>query len=234
MENTSNIDASEVNKFSSKANEWWDKTGAFKTLHDINPVRLSFINDNYPLKGLCVLDIGCGGGILSEAMAQKGATVVGLDASEENIMIASNHAKENKLDINYIVNTAESFSAEHKHQFDLITCMELLEHVPDPLSIIKSCSELVRPGGHVMLSTINRNLKAYMFGVVAAEYLLGLLPRGTHDYKKFILPSELVNWCKQYGLKLNKVNGLNYNPLIKHCSLSRSPDINYMIDTIAI
>ena len=234
MHSSKNLDPAELEKFSSNADHWWDKEGIFKTLHDINPVRLDFIENHCPLNGLRVLDVGCGGGILSEAMTNKGALVTGLDASVENIKVAVAHASENNLSIDYVVSTAENYANDHDQQYDLITCMELLEHVPDPTSIIKACSNMVKPGGHVMLSTINRSPKAYAFSVIVAEYLLQLLPKGTHHYKNFIRPSELVSWCKQYGLALNKLNGLYYNPLIKRCSLKQKPDINYLVDTIAV
>ncbi|MEM6998861.1 MAG: bifunctional 2-polyprenyl-6-hydroxyphenol methylase/3-demethylubiquinol 3-O-methyltransferase UbiG [Pseudomonadota bacterium] len=232
MENTENIDLNELEKFSSRANQWWDTTGDFKTLHQINPVRLDFIKRNIALNGIDVLDVGCGGGILAESMAKESANVTGIDASKENILIAGNHAKEQKLDLNYVTTTAETFSKNNVHKFDLVTCMELLEHVPEPLSVIMACSNLVKPGGHVILSTINRNIKAYTLAVLAGEYLLGLLPKGTHHYDKFIRPSELVNWCLDAGLTLNDLSGIDYNPLLNRCSLSPQSDVNYLIDTI--
>lgn len=233
MEKRENIDLDEVEKFSSQANDWWNSDGAFKTLHDINPGRLNFVAKHVFLKDSHILDIGCGGGIFAEAMAKQGGIVTGLDASNENIVMASQHASESKLDITYITDTAETHSKNHTNQYDVITCMELLEHVPDPVSIIRACSTMIKPGGHVMFSTINRNLKAYMLAIVTGEYVLNLLPKGTHQYSKFIRPSELISWCKEYGLELNDLKGMNYNPLLKRCSLEKSPDVNYLIDTIA-
>lgn len=231
MDKTENIDAEEVEKFSTQANEWWNTRGSFKTLHDINPTRLNFILSKTMIKNTHILDIGCGGGILSEAMARQGGIVTGIDASQENISVASRHAEENKLEINYVVGNAEQYSNDHKENFDLITCMELLEHVPDPFSIIKACAEMIKPGGHIIFSTINRNLKAYLLAVVTGEYLLKLLPVGTHQYKNFIRPSELANWCKQCGLQLNDLKGMSYNPFLDHCIITDRPDVNYLIDT---
>jgi 2-polyprenyl-6-hydroxyphenyl methylase / 3-demethylubiquinone-9 3-methyltransferase len=232
MEKTENIDFDEVEKFSSRSEQWWNEDGEFKTLHHINPVRLSFIKQHTSLKDKNVLDIGCGGGILSEAIAKDLAIVTGIDASHENIDIASRHAADNNLDINYVVTTAESFAENNQEKFDLITCMELLEHVPDPISIIQACSKMVKPGGHVMFSTINRNIKAYALAVLTGEYLLKLIPKGTHQYEKFIRPSELVSWCNEQNLQLNDLCGMDYNPLLHRCSLTKQTDVNYLIDTI--
>lgn len=232
MEKTANIDLNELEKFSSRAEHWWDINGEFKTLHHINPVRLSFIKNNTSLANKRVLDIGCGGGILSESMAKESAIVTAIDASEENISIASEHATKNDLELNYFTTTAESFSENNQEKFDLITCMELLEHVPDPSSIIKACAKMVKPGGHVMFSTINRNMTAYMFAVLGAEYLLKLIPKGTHQYEKFIRPSELVNWCSEQSLKLNELAGMEYNPLLNRCSLTKKTEVNFLVDTI--
>ncbi len=201
-------------------------------LHAINPARLRFIQQNCPVGGLRVLDIGCGGGILSEAMAKQGAIVTGLDVSDENITIAAAHSAAEKLEITYINSSAEDYAVNHHHQFNLITCMELLEHVPDPASIIRACADMVKPQGHVILSTINRTLKAYLLGVLVGEYLTGLLPRGTHRYENFIRPSELVNCCRAHGLKPNKLNGLSVNPLIRRYAPTQNPDINYLLDCI--
>ncbi len=232
MEKTENLDLRELIKFSSKAEQWWETDGEFKTLHQINPVRLDFIVRQTSLNNKEVLDIGCGGGILSEAMAKQGANVTAIDASEENIAIASTHAADNQLEIDYQVNLTEDFAEKNEVKFDLITCMELLEHVPDPDSIIQACSKMIKPGGHVMFSTINRNIKAYMLAVLTGEYLLQLLPKGTHQYEKFIRPSELVNWCNAHGLRLNDLAGMDYNPLLNHCTLTKNTDVNYLIDTI--
>jgi 2-polyprenyl-6-hydroxyphenyl methylase / 3-demethylubiquinone-9 3-methyltransferase len=234
MEKTENIDLDELEKFSSRAEQWWDSEGEFKTLHHINPVRLCFITNHISLQDKHVLDVGCGGGILSEAMAKQNAIVTAIDASKENISIASQHASDNKLNIDYQTTTAESFSKSNTAKFDLVTCMELLEHVPDPASVIQACATMVKPGGHVMFSTINRNIKAYMLAVLTGEYLLKLLPKGTHQYEKFIRPSELLSWCNKYELQLNDMAGMQYNPLLKHCSLTKQPDVNYLADTIKV
>jgi 2-polyprenyl-6-hydroxyphenyl methylase/3-demethylubiquinone-9 3-methyltransferase len=233
MTESENIDLIELEKFSSRANQWWLADGEFKTLHDINPTRLNFITKHVSLKDAHVLDIGCGGGILTEAMAKQGASVTGLDASKENILAASQHATDNKLKINYVVNTAERYARDHADTFDVITCMELLEHVPEPASIIQAASSMIKPGGHIMLSTINRNLKAYALAVLAGEYLLKLLPKGTHQYKNFIRPSELVLWCKENHLEMNDLAGMQYNPITGQCLLTSQPDVNYLLDTIA-
>ena len=228
-----NTDLNEVRKFSSRANSWWDRNGEFKTLHDINLTRLKFITKNIQLKGLRVLDIGCGGGILTESIAKQGALTTGIDASEENINVATHHAFENNLEINYFVTNAEEFSKKNKGGFDLITCMELLEHVPDPLSIIKVSKKMIKSGGHIIFSTINRNIKSYILAILAGEYLLNLLPKGTHRYEKFIMPSELISWCNQYKLRTNDLSAIKYNPIIKTCSLTGRPDVNYILDVIS-
>ncbi len=233
MAENENIDLKELEKFSSKADQWWDADGAFKTLHDINPVRLNYVTRHVSLKHSQTMDIGCGGGVFAEAMAKQGAIVTGLDASKENIKTASQHATDNQLEINYIVSTAESFAEDHIDSFDIITCMELLEHVPDPASIIQAASKMIKPGGHVIFSTINRNIKAYILAVLTGEYLLKLLPKGTHQYEKFIRPSELVAWCKDNYLEMNDLAGMQYNPISGQCSLNTQPDVNYLLDTIA-
>lgn len=233
MSEKNNIDLNELEKFSSRADQWWNPAGEFKTLHDINSTRLGFVSKHIALNNLQVLDIGCGGGIFTEAMSGLGANVTGLDASKENIDIAASHALDNKLEINYVVSTAESFAKKNINQFDVISCMELLEHVPDPASIIQAASTMIKPGGHVFFSTINRNIKAYLLAVLAGEYLFKLLPRGTHQYEKFIRPSELVNWCKENNLEMNDLVGMQYNPVSGQCSLNAQPDVNYLLDTIA-
>ncbi|HIF51803.1 MAG TPA: bifunctional 2-polyprenyl-6-hydroxyphenol methylase/3-demethylubiquinol 3-O-methyltransferase UbiG [Thiotrichaceae bacterium] len=234
MQSTENIDLDELEKFSSRAEQWWDTQGEFKTLHQINPVRLQFINSHMSLQDKHILDVGCGGGILAEAMAKQKAHVTAIDASKENINIASQHATDNDLEINYQTLTAETFSENNIAKFDLVTCMELLEHVPDPASVILACSKMVKPGGHVMFSTINRNVKAYLLAVLTGEYLLKLLPKGTHQYEKFIRPSELLNWCNESELKMNDLAGMHYNPLIDRCSLTKNVDVNYLLDTIKL
>jgi 2-polyprenyl-6-hydroxyphenyl methylase/3-demethylubiquinone-9 3-methyltransferase len=232
VEKIENLDLEELNKFSSRAEQWWDTDGEFKTLHQINPVRLDFITKQTSLNNKEVLDIGCGGGILSEAIAKQGANVTAIDASEENIKIASTHAADNQLQIDYQVQLAEAFAEKNEAKFDVITCMELLEHVPEPDSIIQACAKMIKPGGHVLFSTLNRNIKAYMLAVLTGEYLLQLLPKGTHQYEKFIRPSELINCCNEHGLKLNDLAGIDYNPLLNHCTLSKNTDVNYLIDTV--
>lgn len=232
MEKAENLDPGELHKFSSRAEQWWQPDGEFKTLHQINPVRLNFITQQTALDNKQVLDIGCGGGILSEAMAKQSAKVTAIDASEENIAIASTHAKDNQLEIDYQVTLAEAFAEKNEAKFDVISCMELLEHVPEPGSVIQACSKMIKPGGHVIFSTINRNIKAYMLAVLAGEYFLQLLPKGTHQYKKFIRPSELINECNEHGLKLNNLAGMDYNPLLNHCTLSKNTDVNYLIGTV--
>ncbi len=233
MTEDNNIDLGELEKFSAKADQWWEPEGEFKILHDINPTRLSFIKQHTALNNARLLDIGCGGGILAEAMAQQGAIVTGLDASKENIASAHQHATDNNINIDYVVNTAEFFAQDHASYFDVITCMELLEHVPYPISIIEACRNMIKPGGHVIFSTLNRNIKTYLFAVLAGEYLLQRLPKGTHRYEKFIRPSELFTWCKDNSLEMNDLAGMQYNPFSGHCSLNTRPDVNYLLDTIA-
>ena len=233
MTELKNIDINELKKFSSRANSWWDQSGDFKTLHHINSTRLKFITNKINLKGLHVLDIGCGGGILTESIARQGTFTTGIDASEENIAIASQHASKNNLEINYLVTNAEELSKKITNKFDLITCMELLEHVPNPLSIIEASRKMLKPEGHIVFSTINRNLKAYILAIIAGEYILKLLPKKTHSYEKFIRPNELINWCKKFNLKINKMSGIKYNPLLRKSYLSTSPEVNYILDVVA-
>ena len=228
-----NTDLNELKKFSSRANDWWNINGEFKTLHDINVARLKFITKNIKLGGSHVLDIGCGGGILTESIAKKGAFATGIDMSEESIHIAAQHAFENNLEINYFLSNAEEFSNKNKNKFDLITCMELLEHVPNPLSIIEASKKMIKQKGHIIFSTINRNIKSYAFAILAAEHLFNILPKGTHKYEKFIKPSELIHWCNQYKLRTNELSALKYNPVLKTCSLSGKPDVNYILDVIS-
>ena len=229
---SANVDETEVHKFSSRAEEWWNITGDFKTLHEINPTRLAYIESCTNIHNKSVLDIGCGGGILSEAMAVKKANVTAIDASQENIDCAHEHAQQNNISINYQCVTAEELAIDNSSQFDVITCMELLEHVPDPASLIKACTELIKPGGHVIFSTINRQAQSYLFAIMAAEYVLNLLPKGTHDYQQFIKPAELAAWCAESGLTLRDIRGMQYNPLLKKCSLTQKPYVNYLMDTV--
>ena len=224
-----NIDPKEKAKFDSMADDWWNPGGKFRTLHDINPVRLQFIEKQVSLSGKTILDIGCGGGILSEALAKKAAVVTGLDISESAITIASQHSRSSRLDIQYQIDTVENFAERHDQKFDVIICMELLEHVPDPESIINAAGRLLIPGGRLFLSTINRTLPAYLTAVVGAEYLLKLLPVGTHEYSRFIRPSELLTLCQKYNFEVTEICGITYMPLVNHFSLGKKPKVNYLM-----
>lgn len=228
----SNVDHAEIAKFEALAHRWWDRESEFKPLHDINPLRVNWIDEHVPLAGKTVIDVGCGGGILSEAMAQRGAKVTGIDMGEAPLSVARLHLFESNLEVDYRQVTAEQMAAECPGQFDVVTCLEMLEHVPDPASVIRACHALVKPGGQVFFSTINRNPKAYLFAIVGAEYVLQLLPRGTHDFRKFIRPSELGNWCREAGLVVGDIIGLTYNPLTRHYKLAPDVDVNYMIQTV--
>lgn len=229
---TTNADPLEISKFSELAHRWWDPTSEFRPLHEINPLRLEWINARAPLAGKNVIDIGCGGGVLSESMARKGAKVTGIDLSKKALKVADLHSLESGVEVRYKLIAAEDMAAEEPGQYDVVTCMEMLEHVPDPASIVRAAAALVKPGGKLFFSTINRNPKAYALAIVGAEYLLQLLPRGTHDYKKFIRPSELGAWSRDTGLTVKDIVGLTYNPLTKHYKLSADVDVNYMIQTI--
>jgi len=224
-----NIDATEVAKFDTIANQWWDLNGDFKPLHAINPLRLEFMTHQIKLAEKKVLDVGCGGGILSESMAKLGADVTGIDMSPNVLEVAKLHLLESKLNVNYQQSTVEDFAMQHAAQFDVVTCMELLEHVPEPDSVVKSCAQLVKPQGAIFFSTINRNPKAYLQAVLGAEYILKLLPKGTHDYAKFIRPSELATWCRNAGLTVKAMHGMTYNPITKVYSLCESIDVNYLV-----
>ena len=220
-----NLDPVEVEKFNRLAHRWWDPRGEFKPLHDINPLRLEWIAQSARLEGARVLDVGCGGGILAEAMAQRGAQVTGIDLSEKALRVAQLHLHESGLSIDYRKSSAEDLIGE----FDLVTCMELLEHVPDPESMVAACARLVRPGGQVFFSTINRNPKSYLLAVVGAEYVLGLLPKGTHDYTRFIKPSELSRWGRKAGLRPEELLGMSYNPITRRYRLGHDCDVNYLL-----
>jgi 2-polyprenyl-6-hydroxyphenyl methylase/3-demethylubiquinone-9 3-methyltransferase len=224
-----NADPAELEKFSQLAHRWWDPHGEFKPLHDINPLRLDWIEHRVGLAGKDVLDIGCGGGILAESMARLGARVTGIDLSEKALRVAELHLHESRLEIKYRKESAEDFAAAHPAAFDLVTCMELLEHVPDPQSMVAACARLLRPGGRAVFSTINRNPKSYLFAVIGAEYLLRLLPRGTHDYNRFIRPSELSRWARAGGLRIGEMTGMTYNPLSRRYSLGADCDVNYLL-----
>jgi len=224
-----NADPIELEKFSQLAHRWWDPTSEFKPLHDINPLRLEYIDRIAQLSGKAVLDVGCGGGILSESMADKGARVTGIDLGEKPLQVAKLHLLESGRQVEYRKVAVEALAAEQPGAYDVITCMEMLEHVPDPASTVRACAQLVKPGGHVFFSTLNRNPKSYLFAVIGAEYLLNLLPRGTHDYAKFIKPSELAQFCRTAGLDVSAITGMSYNPLSKIYSLGKDTDVNYMV-----
>jgi 2-polyprenyl-6-hydroxyphenyl methylase/3-demethylubiquinone-9 3-methyltransferase len=229
---THNVDHAEVGKFEALASRWWDPDSEFKPLHDINPLRLDYIDQRAGLAGKTVLDVGCGGGILAESMAARGAHVTGIDMGEAPLEVAQLHKLESGVEVTYRRATAEQLATEMPGSFDVVTCMEMLEHVPDPASVIAACARLVKPGGHVFLSTINRNPKAWLFAIVGAEYLLRLLPRGTHDFAKFIRPSELEQGIRHGGLVLKELTGMSYNPLTRSYSLGRDLDVNYMAHCI--
>ena len=228
-----NIDINEIKKFEALAGRWWDKESKFKPLHDINPLRANWIDKYSPVAKKKVLDVGCGGGILTESLTQRGAIVTGIDMGEAPLAVARLHSLETGLSIDYKKCTAESLVAEETGQFDIITCLEMLEHVPDPASVILACSKLVKPGGHLYFSTINRNIKSYLFAVIGAEYILNLLEKGTHDYTKFIRPCEMGNWIRDSGLEMKEITGLTYNPFNKNYRLNEEDvNVNYMVHTI--
>ncbi len=231
-ETNANIDPREVAKFDAAAARWWDPQSEFKPLHDINPLRLDFIDTHAGLSGKRVLDVGCGGGILAEGMAQRGAAVCGIDKAENSLQVARLHLLESKLEVDYQCTTAEAMAAQQPGTFDLVTCMELLEHVPDPASLVNACARLARPGGQVFFSTLNRNPKAYLFAVIGAEYLLRMLPRGTHDYARFIRPAELAAWLRQTGLDVQTLSGLSYQPLTRQYRLSDDVSVNYLVQAV--
>ena len=225
-----NTDELEILKFNNLAHKWWDNTSEFRPLHDINPLRVDFIKSKVDLKGKRVLDIGCGGGILTEAIAREGAEVTGIDQGERVIKIAKLHSLESQLDIDYQQINIENFIKKNKHKFDVITCLEMLEHVPDPASVIKACSQILKSDGKLFLSTINRNPKSFLFAIIGAEYILKLLPKGTHTYEKFITPSELRDYCNQSNLKFNDLIGMTYNPIFKTYRLEKDTSVNYLVE----
>ena len=224
-----NVDPAEVAKFDSLASRWWDPNGDFRPLHEINPLRLDWIRQHVSLSGAKVVDIGCGGGILSESMAMANATVTGIDMAQGPLAVARLHQHESETEVDYRQATAEELAATEPETYDVVTCLEMLEHVPDPAQVIRSCAELVKPGGHVFFSTINRNFKSFALAIVGAEYVLKLLPAGTHEYEKFIRPSELESWARHSGLSLRDSIGMHYNPLTKDYSLGDNLDVNYLM-----
>ncbi|HEY6241106.1 MAG TPA: bifunctional 2-polyprenyl-6-hydroxyphenol methylase/3-demethylubiquinol 3-O-methyltransferase UbiG [Burkholderiales bacterium] len=224
-----NADPQELEKFSALAHRWWDPHSEFKPLHQINPLRLDWIDGIARLPGKSALDVGCGGGILAEAMARRGARVKGIDLSDKALKVAQLHKLESRLAVDYEAIAAEELAARSAGIYDVVTCMELLEHVPDPGSTVRACAQLARPGGHVFFSTINRNLKSYVFAVIGAEYVLKLLPKGTHDYAKFVKPSELARHCRDAGLEVREIIGMSYHPLTQTYTLGRDTDVNYLV-----
>lgn len=226
---THNVDPAEIAKFRTLAARWWDPHSELKTLHDINPLRIDYIDTRARLAGKKVLDVGCGGGILAEAMAQRGASVTGIDMAEDALNVAKLHLLESGVRVDYRHGTAEQFAVQHPAAFDVVTCMELLEHVPDPASVVRACAALVKPGGRVFFSTLNRTPKAWLFAVIGAEYVLNMLPRGTHDYARFIRPSEIEAWSRHAGLTVREFTGMTYNPLTRRYSLGRDIDVNYLV-----
>ena len=230
-EQTLNFDPQEIAKFEELASRWWDPDSEFKPLHEINPLRLEYIDRRASLKGKTVVDVGCGGGILSESMALKGANVLGIDMGKAPLSVASLHKLESGAELEYQQITAEELADKDAGKYDVVTCMEMLEHVPDPASVIAACSKLVKPDGHVFFSTINRNSKSYLFAIVGAEYIMQMLPKGTHDYSKFIKPSELEAWARTADLHLRELTGMSYNLLSKKYSLGHDIDVNYLMHT---
>lgn len=225
----SNRDDAEIRKFEALAARWWDPNSEFRPLHEINPLRMGFISRKINPAGQQCIDIGCGGGILSEALAHQGATVTAIDLAEASLAVARLHKLESGLDIRYENIAAEAMAEREAGQYDIVTCLEMLEHVPDPEAIVAACVKLARPGGHIFFSTLNRNPKSWLFAIVGAEYILNLLPKGTHDYAKFIKPSELASWCRHYGLEQGELTGMGYNPLSKRYRLQQNIDVNYLV-----
>jgi len=224
-----NADPSELQKFSDLAHRWWDPASEFRPLHEINPLRLGWIDARAPIAGKTVLDVGCGGGILAESMAKKGAQVTGIDLSEKALKVADLHSLESGIEVHYEKISAEDMAAREPGRYDIVTCMEMLEHVPDPAAIVQACAKLVKPGGQVFFSTLNRNIKSYLFAVIGAEYILRLLPKGTHDYAKFITPAELSRFIRQAGMSVDALKGMSYQPLAKVYRLNRDTSVNYLV-----
>lgn len=226
-----NIDPSEIKKFEALAHRWWDPNSEFRPLHQINPLRINYIESLIKLDGKHILDVGCGGGILAEGLATKGAHVTGIDMADKGLSVAKLHLHESKLDIKYEKSSAEDFAVQHKSMFDVVTCMEMLEHVPDPAPVVRACANLVKPGGLIIFSTISKTPKAFLFAIVGAEHILRLLPKGTHEYKKFITPSTLANMARKSGLEVEKTKGMGYNPITRVYSLNDRLDVNYILVT---
>jgi len=229
MNAKTNIDPAEIAKFNDLAASWWDESGESKPLHELNPIRMDFIKSHSEIAEQDYIDVGCGGGILSEGLAKSGAHVTAIDMSDMALNVAKLHALESELSIDYQQITVEDKAAESPQLFDAVTCMEMLEHVPDPASVIQACFDLVKPGGSVFFSTLNRHPKAYLLAVLGAEYVMNMLPKGTHDYQRFIKPSELATWCRQSGLRVNAISGISYHPLSQQFSLSGDVDVNYVM-----
>ncbi len=229
-ENLQNVDEKEIAKFNELASRWWDRNGDFKPLHQINPLRANYIDQRSPVAGKRLVDVGCGGGILAESMVQRGAEVTGIDMSEAPLEVARIHRLESGVEVDYRQMTAEALAAEQPERFDVVCCLEMLEHVPDPSQVVQACADLCKPGGHLYFSTINRNPKSYLFAIVGAEYVLRLLPKGTHDYTKLIKPAELAEWVREAGLELKHMTGLLYNPITGNYWLEeKDVSVNYMI-----
>jgi len=225
-----NVDPAEIARFEALAARWWDASGEFRPLHEINPLRANWIDERAPVAGRRILDVGCGGGILAEALARRGAQVTGIDLGEAPLAVARLHGIESDVAVDYRRIAAEALAAETPGTFDVVTCLEMLEHVPDPAAVVRACAELVKPGGHLFFSTINRNPKAFALAIIGAEYLLGLLPRGTHTYARFIRPAELAAWCRSAGLEVHDMTGMLYNPLTRSYRLkARDVDVNYLL-----
>ena len=230
MSKAQNVDPNEIRKFEELASRWWDRNSEFKPLHDINPLRANWIDALAPVAEQCILDVGCGGGILCEALAQRGARVTGIDMGDAALAVGNLHKLESGASVSYEKSTAEDYALSHPSQFDIVTCLEMLEHVPDPGSVVRACAEMTKPGGMVFFSTINRNAKSYLYAVIGVEYILRMLPKGTHEYGKFIRPAELGGWIRESGLQLDQMTGLLYNPITKTYKLDeRDVDVNYMI-----